>query len=145
MIVTTENILDTALTNAKQLVESAIGFLVENGNRLICEVKNEYVPLIEDLIKNFTGDIKGTAFGKEVETLDMATLIDFARKYIVANSNEIVAVKAAQQDCTYIYLAYSVDRQLLPVDENKYLIIKTQSLAEDVAELFAESDVVILK
>ena len=89
--------------------------------------------------------MKGIAFGKEVDVLDMPTLVDFAKKYIVKSSNETVAMKVMQDDCYFIYLAYSKDRQLLPTQDNKYVIIKAQTLAKEVEELFAESELVILK
>lgn len=54
-------------------------------------------------------------------------------------------MKTKQEDGYFIYLAYSKDRKLLPVANNKYLIIKAQALAKEVEDLFAESELIILK
>lgn len=145
MNIISENVLDTSIEKVEQMVEEAIGRLVEYGGKIVDEVQKEFMPLLEDLVKNFTGEMKGLAFGKEVGMLDMPTLVDFAKKYIVAKSNEIVAMKVKQTDCYFIYLAYSKDRQLLPTADNKYVIIKAQTLAKEVEDLFLESELVILK
>lgn len=145
MKIISENVLDPSLKMVKQMVKEAIDCLVEYGGKIVDEVKKEYLPLLEDLVKNFTGEMRGFAFGKEVGVLDMPTLVNFAKKYIVAKSNEIVAMKVKQDDCYFIYLAYSKDRQLLPPAENKYVIIKAESLDKEVLDLFAESELVILK
>lgn len=129
----------------KQLLEEAIRPFVEHGCKIVSEVQEEYMPLLEDLVKNFTGAMKGVAFGKEVDILDMPTLVTFAKKYIVPKGNEIVALKVKQADCYFIYLAYSRYRQLLSIADNKYLIIKAQTLAKEVEDLFVESELIILK
>lgn len=145
MDIISQNIIDSSSEKMEGFVNDAIDHLVKYGTKMVEEVKKEFMPLLEDLLKNLTGEIKGLAFGKELETLDLQTLVGFAKKYIVKKSNEIVAVKVKQNDGFLIYLAYSFDRQLLPVSENRYVIIKTKTLSKEVENLFAESDVVILK
>lgn len=125
------------------MVEFAIELLKDLGNELI--VKNDYAPLLNDFIKNMSGEIKGIAVGKEMEVLDMNTLVEFSKKYIVANCNEIVAINTMKDGESYVYLAYSKDRNLLPIENNKYLIIKAKSLSKEVESLFEESSLVILK
>ncbi len=125
------------------MVEIAIELLKDLGKELI--VKNDYAPLLNDFIKNMSGEIKGIAVGKEVEVLDMNTLVEFSKKYIVANCNEIVAINTMKDGESYVYLAYSKDRNLLPIENNKYLIIKAKSLSKEVESLFEESSLVILK
>ena len=75
----------------------------------------------------------------------MVTLVDFAKKYIVNGSNEIVAIRSKEADGYFIYLAYSQDRELIEIDKNRYLIIKAKQLADDVNQLFNESELIILK
>ena len=125
------------------MVEIAIELLKDLGKELI--VKNDYAPLLNDFIKNMSGEIKGIAVGKEVEVLDMNTLVEFSKKYIVANCNVIVAINTMKDGESYVYLAYSKDRNLLPIENNKYLIIKAKSLSKEVESLFEESSLVILK
>ncbi|MCF0195422.1 MAG: hypothetical protein HUK00_09650 [Bacteroidaceae bacterium] len=145
MEVISENVIDTAIGKVMPMVDEAVSRLVECGGKLVDEVQKDFVPLLEDLVKNLTGEIKGIAFGKEVDELDMATLVGFAKQYVVESSNEIVAMKMKQEDGIFVYLAYSKDRQLLSHEDNRYLIIKAQTLAKDVEALFAESELIILK
>lgn len=145
MNIISENVIDTSKEKVSQMVEEAIERLVEHGGKIVDKVQKDFLPLLQDLVKNFTGELKGIAFGKEVDILDMATLVSMAKKYIVANSNEIVAMKVKQTDGYFIYLAYSKDRKLLPTTDNKYVIIKAQTLAKEVENLFAESELLILK
>ncbi|MCR5568054.1 MAG: hypothetical protein K6G31_02140 [Paludibacteraceae bacterium] len=132
-----------SMLGKNNMVEIAIELLKDLGNELI--VKNDYAPLLNDFIKNMSGEIKGIAVGKEVEVLDMNTLVEFSKKYIVANCNEIVAINTMKDGESYVYLAYSKDRNLLPIENNKYLIIKAKSLSKEVESLFEESSLVILK
>lgn len=145
MNVVSENIIDTSIEQIDEMIEVAIDKLIEHGGKIVGKIQKEYMPLLDDMLKNLSGELKGYAFGKEVGLLDMKTLVDFAKSYIVPMSNEIVAIKTKQSDGFYVYLTYSRDRQLLPTKDNKYLIIKAQALAKDVEKLFAESELVILK
>ena len=145
MNVITENVLDVAFDAAEQMAEKAMDYLVKQGDKIANKVKEEYLPLLDALVKNITGEIKGFAFGKEVEVLDMQTLVTVAKQYVTANSNEVAAIRVKQDDGYFIYLAYSKDHQLLPIASNKYVIIKANTLADDVEELFKESELIILK
>ena len=128
-----------------EVVEQGIKILVKNVGTVLTKIKEEYVPLLDELIKNLTGETKGIAFGKTTELLDMKTLVSMAKQYVTPNSNEIVALRTKEDDGYIIYLAYSKDRQLLPTEDNNYLIIKADALDKDVEALFEESELVILK
>ncbi|HBJ77322.1 MAG TPA: hypothetical protein DDY68_06085 [Porphyromonadaceae bacterium] len=145
MKIGTENVLDTTLKEVGKLVETAIGSLGKYADQFTEKVQKEYLPLIEELVKDINGGFKGCTFGKEVEELDMATIIAFIKEYMVEKSNEVVALKTKQEEGYYLYLAYSKDRDLLPKEENKYLIIKAKTLSKEVEELFVNSECVILK
>lgn len=145
MEIIAENVFEPCMERLEPFVEEAINYLVEQGRKKVDEVLKEYTPLLEDLVKNLTGEMKGVAFGKEVGMLDMPTLVKIARQYIVPKSNETIALKVQQSDCYFIYLAYSKDRQLLPTSDNKYVIIKAETLAKEVDDLFTKSELIILK
>lgn len=145
MDIISETIIDASMEKVEKIVEEGTRRLIEYGSKIVEEVYKEYMPLLDDLVKNLSGEIKGIAFGKEVDMLDMPTLVLYAQKYIVPNSNETVAMKVKQADNYFVYLAYSKDRQLLPVADNKYVIIKAQTLSKEVEDLFENSELVILK
>ena len=140
-----ESLFEAAMPLVEKIIEQGVEILRKKGEEIIHEVTEEYLPLVEDFIKNMTGEIQGKAFGKEVDVLDMVTLVDFAKKYIVNGSNEIVAIRSKEADGYFIYLAYSQDRELIEMDKNRYLIIKAKQLADDVNQLFNESELIILK
>jgi len=129
----------------KPLAEEALELLKQNADELLSKVKADVTPVLEGMIKNLTGKLKGIAYGKEVELLDLATLVGFAKEHIVKNSNEIVVMRVNEEACSYIYLAYSRDRELLPSEDNRYLIIKAQALSTEVNNLFKDSELIILK
>ena len=138
--------IETKLENTlEEVVEHGIKILEEYGDKVLNKIKEEYVPLLDELIKNLTGETKGIAFGKTTGLLDMETLVSMAKQYITPKSNEIIALRTKEDDGYIIYLAYAKDRQLLPTQDNYYLIIKADELDKDVAALFEESELVILK
>ncbi len=145
MEILNESLFEAAMPLVEKIIEQGVEILRKKGEEIIHEVTEEYLPLVEDFIKNMTGEIQGKAFGKEVDVLDMVTLVDFAKKYIVNGSNEIVAIRSKEADGYFIYLAYSQDRELIEMDKNRYLIIKAKQLADDVNQLFNESELIILK
>lgn len=145
MLIFSENVFDSSNEEMKPVVKEALDHFKEESNRIIKTVRKEYVPLLQDFLKDLAGGMKGTAVGKELDTLNLTTLVNFAKQYIVPQSNEIIAMKIKQDANIYVYLAYSKDRQLLPPSMNKYLIIKAQTLTKDVEELFAQTDLIILK
>lgn len=140
-----ENVMDRTIEKTEEFVRMAIDRLTKFSQQVSAKIKQEYIPLMEDLMKNLTGEIKGTAFGKDVECLDMQTLVAMGKEYMVDDCNEIVATKVKDDVAFYVYLAYSKDRQMLPVSKNRYIIIKAKSLAPEVENIFAESELVILK
>ena len=115
------------------------------SENFVHKVKEDYIPIMKELVRNLLVTDEGLTFGLEVDILDKKTLVDFAKKYIVKGCNEIVAMKVIEEDAILIYLAYSYDRQLLPPSDNNYLIIKSNSLDSDVEDLFNNSDLIILK
>mgnify|MGYP007102089888 CR=1 FL=1 len=129
----------------ERIITAGIEILKKKGRDVLNDIKKEYLPLVDVFIKNMTGEIKDKAFGKEVDILDIATLVNFAKKYLVNGSNEIVAIRKKETDCCFIYLAYSHDRELIDVEKNNFLVIKANSLADDVNSLFEESELIILK
>lgn len=145
MEILNESLFEDAMPLVEKIIKQGVEILRKKGEEIIHEVTEEYLPLVEDFIKNMTGEIQGKAFGKEVDVLDMVTLVDFAKKYIVNGSNEIVAIRSKEADGYFIYLAYSQDRELIEIDKNRYLIIKAKQLADDVNQLFNESELIILK
>ena len=131
------------LDAVKEMVGSALRRLREVAGQTIEMVKDELRPLFDILVETVGAD--GLTFGMEVELLEFSALVSFAKEHIVEGSNEIVVTRTKEQDATFIYMAYAHDRELLPKQDNRYLIIKATKLADDVEALFKESELIILK
>lgn len=148
MKVISENVGPNVVDTVKKLIEEAIPRIKEfvtTGIEKIGEAGKDLLPIITMMIEDLTGKNQGRVYGKEVETLDMPTLVEFTKKYVPAGSNEVVAIRKQEADGYIIFLAYSKDKQLLPVKDNHHLIIKAGNLAEEVAALFSESEIIIIK
>ena len=142
-----QQLFEGALEIAKPLIEKAKEILVDTEKVLTVKVQKEYVPLLEDLKKNLiTGEIKGIAYGEKVGVLDKATLVGFSKKHRPSGvCNQVVALKIKDTESYFIYLAYAHDLFILPNDFNHYVIIQAAHLANDVEQLFGDSELIILK
>ena len=69
----------------------------------------------------------------------------YAKKNIVSGATEVVAYKTSKADSFIIYLAYSKEKELLPVEQNRYVIIKAEAVSGDINSLFGENKLIILK
>ena len=81
----------------------------------------------------------------EVNSLNQEELVNISKKYIVNDSKEVVVIRKTLKDCYILYLAYSVNKELLPQEKNNYIVIKTNALTPDVLNLFGSEDLIILK
>ena len=132
--------VETVLPKIKEGWETAKEKLFgENG--ILDEIKNNP--------KEFFDAAKLAAkldfYFEEVEMLTVEKIVEISKQHMAANSNEVVAYKTLEKDTFKVYLAYATDRELLPEEENHYVVIEADGLSKDVKELFSESDVVILK
>ena len=60
-------------------------------------------------------------------------------------SNGVAAMKVIKENYNIVYLAYVKDRELLPVEDNHYVVIKATALTPEVISLFDGHELVILK
>ena len=130
----------------KSLIGKAVEQLkdyIQNSD-LLKKVKVAYLPILQELIRNFMNETEFDIFGEEVTSLTIEQLVNIAKKYMVSDANEIVVIKKQESDATILYLSYAKDRELIERGKNKYIIIKATELANEVSELFTESDLIIL-
>ena len=93
----------------------------------------------------------------EMDNLDSTTFFAICRKIMAEGADGIAAywqpAAPAATDASAapaapapdsIYLANVCGRELLPVEKNKYAIIKAKAVADDVKELFGNEKMVIL-
>ncbi|MCQ2234879.1 MAG: hypothetical protein MJZ24_09105 [Paludibacteraceae bacterium] len=130
--------LEEFLPKMKEWFEPAI----DAGKKVEKTVKEEYLPLLENFIKNVIGSQNIDC--KEVQTLNMDDLLKAAKANIVEGANSIVAYKMQKDNDLFVYLANCKDDELIEDEKNKYVMFKCTALSADVLALFLDSDIVIL-
>lgn len=133
-----------------QDLKKTLGPVIEKGvqdvkkklTELSIKVKDELLPQWIDMVKRLLNakNIKS----ENVDELTMADLISIAKKNIVAGSDGVAAYLQTKDSEVCIYLSYCKGRELLSEENNCYVIIKAKSLAQEVKDIFNESDLIIL-
>ena len=101
---------------------------------------------IEDAVRDiFQNELKECEITEDIDILDSRKLFDTAKKNIVSESNAVAVYKEEKRDVIYIYITYCKDKELMPEEENKYILLKASGITKDVRNLFSSSDVIILK
>lgn len=126
-----------------EMVRDALGPLIqEKLEELKVSVKEEYLPQLKKFVKDL---LKSRNVKYEsVDVLTKPDMVSLIRLYRVNGSNGAAAFKQQKNEKMLVYFAYCKDRELLPEEENCYLVIEANTLDKDVEELFKESDLIIL-
>lgn len=129
--------------NFGPVIEKGVQEVKKKLLELSIKIKDEYLPQWIDLVKRLLNakNIKS----ENVEELTMSDLISIAKKNIVAGSDGVAAYRQAKDSEICIYLSYLKGRDLLSEENNCYVIIKAKTLAQEVKDIFNESDLIILK
>ena len=129
-----------------QLVEELLPYVKEQTEKAFKDFKKEMIPVMKDLISSFKdGDKKTDTIIIQESLLNKEKLIEIAKKHIVFNATEVVAYKTSKSDSFIVYLAYSKNKELLPIEQNRYVIIKAEALSGDINSLFGDNKLIILK
>jgi len=136
-----KNVIETVTPEVKK----QFSLLVKKiGERLVDLFKNTNWKEILFDDPDFPNDINIIPIEKEFLTNE--SLLEIAKQYIVPNSNEVLAMLGKNsQKYYYVYLAYSKDKEMIPRNENNFVIIKTEGLSKEVLSLFNQHELIILK
>lgn len=130
-------------------IERAKNILVEVGWPLIEEKAQELfdgtVTMANDFIQSIKTAVAAQMHVIETTFLDLDSLKEIAKKYKPNDGKEVAVCKKVVNNTNVVYLAYTADKELLPVETNQYVVIKCKALAPDVLDLFVGShDLIIL-
>ena len=129
-----------------QLVEELLPYMKEQAEKVFKDLKKEMIPVMRDLVDSFKdGNRKTDTIMIQETLLNKEKLISIAKKNIVSGATEVVAYKTSKADSFIVYLAYSTEKELLPVEQNRYVIIKAEAVSCDINSLFGENKLIILK
>jgi len=131
----------------------------------LIEISQKVLGWVDEQVKNFDPDkffesIKNqfmTASGQNVGSnidvkifeekfLEKNTLVKIAKDNIAKGANQVVAYRpnSSSSDYYYIYLAYAKDHELLPQEENVYVIIRSKGIDKAIENLFDGKELIIL-
>ena len=129
-----------------QLVEELLPYVKEQAEKVFKDLKKEMIPVMRDLVDSFKdGNRKTDTIMIQETLLNKEKLISIAKKNIVSGATDVVAYKTSKADSFIVYLAYSKEKELLPVEQNRYVIIKAEAVSGDINSLFGENKLIILK
>ncbi len=118
--------------------------LVQGAGKALNAIGKELLSMFSEIFK--TGNLPENSKVLKVDAITQKELVKIAKDNMVANCNEVVAMKSdTDNGGCIIYLAYSKDRNLLPQDKNFYIVINAEESTKTIDALFSENELVILK
>lgn len=125
-------------------IERAKEFWEEVGLPLLEEKAGELMSKATDFVQSIKTATKAQMHMIETTFLDLDGLKEVARTYVPDGGKEVAASKKIVGNQYVVYLAYTADKELLPVEDNQYVVIKCKALAPDVLDLFGSNNFIIL-
>lgn len=127
------------------LIENALSVLIENVREKIsdtvCEtIKNTWQKFIDGF-----NQTQANIETIELDVINKAKLVEIASINKVDGCTEVAVYKTITDESYLLYLAYSKDKELLDKQANKFVIIKSKSIAPDVDMIFKNDQLVLLK
>ena len=131
------SIKDVLLSAGTIVVEETLKPLAEEFKRMLTELFDNPPEEVQELPQNMKV--------YDVDIISKDKLVEIARECIVPNCNEVAAMKKNGKgyECI-IYLAYSKNKELLPQEQNFYVIINAKEASRSIDELFGKSELIIL-
>lgn len=129
---------------AHEFIEGLSALVKEWKNQTSLFIKEDMIPYLKTVMENIKDCLGDRVIVEEVDVLDKETLVEIAKKHLVAEANQVAAYKKMKGDSYVLYLTYCVDRKQLPKDQNKTIIIKAEAMNKATKELFKDSDLIIL-
>lgn len=119
--------------------------VIEEGKKAIDEIAKNTKEQVNEFIEEINTEKVENVDFREVELLNSSKLITLAKENVVDGANEVYVWKKTYESGIYINLAYGKDQELLEKDKNKFIILKVEALSADLLNMFAKSELIILK
>lgn len=127
-------------------ISEVVEYLIEEYGESVIDGTTKYAKeKVGKFIDSFKTALKMTIHNEDCVVLDMKLLTEISRRYRMSCSNGVAAMKVIKENYNIVYLAYVKDRELLPVEDNHYVVIKATALTPEVISLFDGHELVILK
>lgn len=127
-------------------ISEVVDYLIEEYGESVIDGTTKYATeKVGKFIDSFKTALKMAIHNEDCVVLDMKLLTEISRRYRMSCSNGVAAMKVIKENYNIVYLAYVKDRELLPVEDNHYVVIKATALTPEVISLFDGHELVILK
>lgn len=82
---------------------------------------------------------------EQIETLRMPDLTAVVRAHMPKNATAVAAYYSKTKSAYQITLTFLKEREILPEEENKLIVISSELISREIENLFADRTVIILK
>lgn len=117
------DVLDKATENVKGWTE------IIKEKTAALDVSTEYPSLVE----------------QKIELLRMADLTKIIKAYMPKSANAVAAYFNKGKTANRITLTYLKDRNILPIEVNKLIVVESEFVSREVENLFIDNSVALLK
>ena len=128
----------------KELAPKIIEGMKDALKRLGVWIEEGVKKKIDDMI-DYQVNVESKTVRITKELLKKEDITEAAKNNIVPNSNMVAALLEKKEDIYIVYLAFLRDKELLPLNENRYVVLKAEGLSRDVETLFDGQPLVVLK
>jgi hypothetical protein len=129
----------------KVFIEEVAPILIEQMKSALQKAGAWIIGKVGDIVRSIGQDSNINTVLVKRDLLKKDDIIQIAKENIVPNSNMVAALMDSTEDCYVVYLAYLRDKELLPVEENKYVTITAEGLSRDVDALFKGQQLIVIK
>ena len=112
---------------------------VQMGKQFLKELAPEIIEGMKDALKRSGVWIEDGIKKRIDDMIDYQVNVE--SKTVVRITKELLK----KEDIYIVYLAFLRDKELLPLNENRYVVIKAEGLSRDVETLFDGQSLVVLK
>ena len=140
--------VEAKIDTAKQQTQEAIAGAKVKAENLLEEAKLKAKQLLDRAEYEFKyyKTVAGSKIVKaQTALLRQDDLVNLSKANMVPGANQVFAFLQKNEADYIVFLAYGKDRELLPNDQNCYIIAESEAISREVESLFDNSKVVILQ
>lgn len=136
---------ETIKEAADVIIKELKALAKEYGDKILKEIQIGQFDFRKELKKLAYPELeKANILPLNVQFLTKDKLVQTLKENTVPGSNEVAALLRKDKSKIYLYTAYLKDRELIPVEKNKYIIFISDAIARDLESLFDGKDLIVL-
>ena len=136
-----ENNKQEELKSMKERLDS----VEKKVDTLLEQHENDPLVRLRNFFDTLVDNLSGRVRNETVDVLDMKTLLKIVKDNIVEGANQAVVYREKKEGKVCVYVSFAKDREVLPDEKNRHIVIEAKTLDADVEALFDESEIVFLQ